>query len=434
MLKLLGQIVKRVIPESFKQMIRIIFLKVQIRQTTYYHQRALKKLKTKDKIKAVFLLIHNAGWKYEGLYRMMEKDERYIPVVVVCPFIIHGEDHMFRSMNQTFDSFFKSGYNVLKSFQENTGKWLDIKKELHPDMVFFTNPYNITRPEYLISNFQKFLTCYVPYGFKVSYLYEAHYNLPMQNLVWKFFLETDIHKKLSRQYSSNGSQNTLVTGYPGMDIFLSSNVNFIDVWKIKNKKLKRIIWAPHHSIYGKGGTLNYSTFLDFSDFMFDMADRYKDNIQIAFKPHPLLRVNLSKNDVWGKQKTDDYYNKWKDLSNGQLNEGEYLNLFFTSDGLIHDSGSFLIEYLYTKKPVMFLWNDDSIPERFNEVGKMALTKLYRGNNNTEIEKFICDIIIDGNDSLKDERISFFNKIIKPPNQVNASENIFNFLQSAIQKQ
>lgn len=431
MLKMINKLLKKALPKSLIRMIKMALLKVQIKYTKHNYNKALKILKRKDQIKVVFLLIHDSSWKYEGVYRLMEKNERYTPIIVVCPFIIHGEDHMHRSMYHTYESFRIGGYNVLMSFQEKTGKWLDVKKELQPDLVFFTNPYNITTSEYLIHNYLNILTCYVPYGFKVSYLYEAHYNLPMQNLVWKFFLETEIHKKLSKRYSTNDSKNTLVTGYPGMDNFLHYDNHPTDVWKVKDKNVKRIIWAPHHSVSGMEGKLDYSTFLDFSEFMFELANRFHDQIQIAFKPHPLLRVNLSKEQFWGKQKTDEYYKKWSDLSNGQLNEGEYLDLFYTSDGMIHDSGSFLVEYLYTKKPVMFLWKDDFIPERFNEVGKMTLTKLYRGNDKNDIEKFICDIIINGNDSLKEERIQFFNTVITPPNQVSASENIFNFLQSAI---
>jgi len=408
-----------------------IAFKIKIKRVQSNYPKVLARIKNKNKIKVAFFLIHHADWKYEGVFHLMDEDERFDPVVVVCPYTTYGEEFMLRVMNQAYETFKKEGYRVIKSLNEKSGEWLDVKKEIQPDMVCFTSPWDLTRPEYLVSNYLDTLSCYVPYGYKISFLYEAHFNRPMQNLVWKFFLETDIHKKLSLKYSQNSAVNTLVTGYPGMDKFLQKNDQHLDVWKIKDKKVKRIIWAPHHSIHGMGGTLNYSTFLRFADFLFKIADQHKDDIQIAFKPHPILRVNLSKQEVWGKEKTDEYFQKWIDLTNGQLVEGEYMDLFLTSDGMIHDSGSFLIEYLYTNKPVMFLWNDDSIPERFNEVGKMALTKLYRGNNKNDIEKFICDIIINGNDSLKEERIQFFNTVITPPNQVSASENIYNFLQSAI---
>jgi CDP-glycerol glycerophosphotransferase (TagB/SpsB family) len=253
----------------------------------------------------------------------------------------------------------------------------------------------------------------------------------MQNFTWRFFLETEIHQKLSRIHARNKGINTIVTGYPGMDIFLQKGYNPIDDWKIKNRKIKRIIWAPHHTISGMGASLDYSTFLSYSELMLQLAEKYKNEIQIAFKPHPVLRPNLSKEEVWGKNKTDEYYQKWADLPNGLLEEGNYIDLFLTSDGMIHDSSSFVIEYLYTNKPVMFLINNDSIPDKFNEIGKMAFSKLYHGKSQKDIEEFIRNVIIRGKDIGKEERIEFFDSIVKPPNNRSASENIFNNLKLSI---
>lgn len=253
----------------------------------------------------------------------------------------------------------------------------------------------------------------------------------MHNLVWRFYLETEIHKKLSLKYSKNKSINTVVTGAPGMDKLLQKNYKPVDVWKIKDKSVKRIIWAPHHSIPGKGANLNFSTFLRYFDFMYNLTKKYKNQIQISFKPHPLLRAKLNMADVWGKEKTDEYYNRWAGLTNGQLNEGEYIDLFITSDGIIHDSASFIVEYLYTNKPVMFLANDNNVSDRLNEIGKMALTKFYLAKMEEDIIQFIENVIIKGDDIMKAERIRFFHSMIKPPNNLTASENIFNDLKQAL---
>ena len=65
------------------------------------------------------------------------------------------------------------------------------------------------------------------------------------------------------------------------------------------------------------------------DLMIEIALLYKDKVQIAFKPHPLLKEKLIK--LWGAQATDDYYRKWDNLPNGQLETGDYVDLFKTSD-------------------------------------------------------------------------------------------------------
>lgn len=431
MLQSINYLLKKILPKSLKVKIKSIILSSKIKKVQVMHQKALDQIQGKERIKVVFLLIHDSCWKYDGVYHLMEKDARFEPIVVICPFITYGEEHMLRMLQQSYETFKNEGYNVINTFDKISGTWLDVKKTIQPDIVCFTNPNALTRPEYLIFNFLENLSCYVPYGFKNSYIFHADYNRPFQNFVWKFFLETDIHKKLAQHYAQNKGVNTLVTGYPGMDKLLQNDYKPLDVWKIKVKKVKRIIWAPHHTIEGMGETLDYATFFSYAETMFEIADKFQENIQIAFKPHPLLRLKLSTPEVWGKEKTDQYYDDWDKLPNGQLNEGDYIDLFLTSDGMIHDGSSFVFEYLYTNKPVMFLFHDDAISDRFSELGKMALEKHYHGKTRIEIEEFLEKVIIDDSDSMQNDRIRFFNTIVKPPNNLTASENIFNYLKSVI---
>ena len=431
MLKKTKKILHFALPTAIDKRIGELYFNYQLRNVQLNHKRALKKVRKKEKIKVVFLILSDAEWKYEELYRLMERDCHFEPSIVIFPFIAFGEETMLRQLNQAYEYFKNNKYNVVKTLNEKSGEWLDVNKEIQPDIVFFSVHWDLTRPEYNLKNYKKILTCYVTYTFVISYLYQGYFNQEMQNFVWKFFLETPVHQQLSKQYAHNKGINTIVSGYPGMDKLLQKNYRPVDVWKIKDKKVKRIIWSPHHTIQGMGCSLDYSTFFKYFDFMFDIAGKYQEHIQIAFKPHPLLRAKLSEVEVWGKERTDTYYQKWAELPNGQLNESEYINLFSTSDGLINDSSAFVIEYLYTNKPSMFLAHDDSVSDRFNEIGKMALTKLYIGKCEGDIEKFIKNVILKENDLMKDKRIHFFNSVIKPPNNTTATENIYNYLKSEI---
>jgi hypothetical protein len=320
---------------------------------------------------------------------------------------------------------------VVKTYSEKTGEWLNVKKEINPDIIFFSVHWDLTKPEYQIQNFTKELTCYSTYTFVISHLYQGYFNREMQNLVWKYFVETKVHKQLAQKYAKNKGKNAIVSGYPGLDLFLRKDYKPAEVWKIKDRKLKRIIWSPHHTIPNFGSTLDFSTFLNYADFMFELANKYQNSIQIAFKPHPILRSKLSLDEVWGKEKTDLYFEKWANMPNGQVNEGEYFDLFATSDGMINDSSAFVIEYLYTGKPAMFLKKDEAVGERMNEIGREAITKLYNGNNKNDIENFIKDVILNENDSMKKERNEFFNSIIKPPGNHLASENIINEIEKEL---
>jgi len=336
---------------------------------------------------------------------------------------------MFKEISMAMDFFNKQNYPFLNSWDEQSQKWINIKEVIKPDIVFFSNPWaELSRPEYYLFNFLDKLTCYVPYGFKSSHLHQAHYNMPFQNLLWKIFYETETHKNLALKYSRNKGTNGIVTGYPGMDTLLDEFYKPENVWKIKNNSIKKIIWAPHHTIFGESDSnLGYSTFLRYSIFMQRIAEDYNGQLQIAFKPHPLLRAKMYIHPDWGKEKTDIYYEFWSSQTNTQLNESNYIDLFLTSDAMIHDSGSFMVEYLYTQKPVIFLVADKGITERFNEIGKMTFEQLYHGNCEKDIITFINEIVIGENDYKKNRRIDFFENFIKPPNNTLASENVFCFI-------
>jgi len=429
--------IKKHLPTSIKRIIKII-LRGTLDYINFYKNRykssyesALNKVKDKKKLKVAFLLIHESVWKYEKIYSLMSEDENFDPIVIVCPYIVYGDEVMRHDMEIAYKAFYDKGYCVVKSFDEKTNSWLDIKSTIKPDIVFFTNPWNLTRAEYQIENFLDTLTFYVPYGFKNSYLYQAHFNQPMQNLVWKFFVETPIHKELAIKYSKNKGKNVEVLGYPGMDDLLDSVTPTQDPWIIKDPNIKRVIWSPHHTIPGHGAPLDYSTFLDYCDFMLEIAQVYKDKIQIAFKPHPILKAKLSLDTVWGKEKTEAYFDKWNSLENTFLAEGGYVALFHNSDAIINDSGSFTVEYLYTGKPMAFLIRDDTVLNRFNEVGKMALEHTYLTRSPGEVMHFINHVILNEEDYKREARNQFFQNYIKPPHGKSASDNIFLYIKDLL---
>lgn len=427
--------VKSVIPNKIKVFIKkplqkIIF-KHHFKKIKVSHSEALQVIKKKSVIKVVFFVIHESVWKYDEIYRLMDEDSRFEPVILICPYTPFGDEVMLRDMERAYRAFSDQGLNVKKSYDTESDQWIDVKETLSPDIVFFTNPWNLTKKEFLIENYLDRLTCYVPYGFKNSYLYEAHFNKPMQNLTWRFFVETTIHKALAEKYSRNEGCNVIVTGFPGMDRLLIKSKTDTSPWKIKDSKHKKVIWAPHHTIPNYGATLDYSTFLKYAEYMFEIANTYKDKIQLAFKPHPILRSKLEQDSVWGKKRTDDYFERWANLENGILVEGSYITLFETSDALLNDSSSFVIEYLYTGKPMLFLLESEEVLNRFNEVGDKAISHSYIARNTKEIVSFLNDVVIDDNDIHEKERQSFFEGIIKPPNNKTASKNIFDHIKKEL---
>lgn len=378
------------------------------------------------------MLVHESIWKYDYVYELFDKDDRFEPVVVICPDTVNGKERILDDMQSAFNTFIRNGYNTISSYDKANREWLNIKTLVHPDIVFFTNPHKITRPEYCISNFYDCLTCYVPYAFVIIRSLNLHYNQVFQNVLWKAFYETSFHEAFSRNLAANGGTNVEVTGYPGIDKLIDPNYSIkADPWKIKDPDIKRIIWAPHHSIHGDGSDLDYSNFLTYAFLMLEIADKYSKTIQIAFKPHPLLKSKLMKNREWGEQRTLDYYESWSTRPNGLLNESSYTDLFLTSDAMIHDSASFMVEYLYIGKPVLFTKRDSKIRERFNDFGKIVFNHLYQADNESEILTFIDEVVLNNKDTMKEQRMQFVVNNLLPPNNRLASENIYHIIKNEI---
>ena len=387
------------------------------------HQALLKRLKTKDKIKVAFFVVHASVWKLDEVYRLMDADDRFDPIIVIIPYVVFGEQQMQQDMHLAYDLFVSKGYQVVKTWNEKTDTWLDIKQEINPDIIFYTNPHELTKPEYYIYHFPDVLSSYVQYSFHITHLHEMQYNQLFHNLLWRAFYETEIHRDFAQQYAANKASNVAIVGYAGTDVFLNPPKMVKDPWKIKNRNVKRIIWAPHHTIDDDKSFLSYSSFLLYADFFLTMADKYQNNIQFAFKPHPILRPKLSEENVWGKDKTDAYYARWNEGKNTQLFEADYADLFLTSDALIHDSASFMIEYLYLGKPTLYTLRDEHVTDRFNEFGQLAFQVHQHAFNTADIAHFLEDAVLRENDIKTEERTTFYKKYLIPPNHSTASENI-----------
>ncbi len=392
------------------------------------HKKAVKKLKDKDKIKVAFFALYSSVWKYDELYKLMSKHISFEPIIIVCPIINNGIDYMIAEMERTFQIFKDKNYNVVKAYNTIDKTYLDVKKIIKPDIIFYTNPYRgLTNEKYYINRFIDTLTCYVPYAIMTTN-YKEFYDLDFHNLLWKIFCETTIHKEIASSIQRIKGRNMVVTGYPGCDRLVSKNTSYKDVWKNKSRKIKRIIWAPHHLMNEMN---RMSNFLEYCYFFLEIAQRYKDKIQIAFKPHPLLRIKLEKDSNWGIEKTDIYYEKWKNLENGQLECSDYIDLFLSSDALIHDSGSFITEYLITGKPSLFMVRDEKVMKQWSKYGDMALAVHYQSRNSIQVINFIEDVVINEKDWMKSIRYDFLNKVTLPPNGLSASENILKFLESEL---
>lgn len=98
--------------------------------------------------------------------------------------------------------------------------------------------------------------------------------------------------------------------------------------------------------------------------------------------------------------------------------------------MIHDCGSFVVEYLYVDKPVLFMSNYDR-GSQCNEVGLKAFNAHYHGTTREDIQHFIDDVVIGGRDTMEKKRHQFYNDILVPPNGKSVAENIIGEITTAL---
>lgn len=394
------------------------YCKIQIN-----YKNIIKKLKKKEKIKVAFFVDQCAVWKCDGIYRKFLEDKKFDPIVVLVPYMVAGKEIMVRDMNQAYNYFKTKNYNVIKTYNKQTDSWLDVKKTINPDIVFFTKPYQgLTKYEYYIYNWLDSLTCYIPYFYSSGSHNEVFHNLPLQNMVWRYFSEYESKKEEIAEVAYSKARNVVYLGYPNFDHFIS--------YKKHDNKRKKIIWSPHHSIIGQIGC-DQSNFLELADFMLNIVKKYKE-IDFVFKPHPLLINKLYIHESWGKSKTDEYYKEWESHPNTKIELGDYITLFQESDALIHDCGSFINEYLAVDKPCMYCvksqisWNNLS-----GKTKDMFEKCYYLAYKKEDIVDFIEKVVIKGQDKKKDSRTKYVKENIIPLNGKSASDNIFNYIKKIV---
>lgn len=336
------------------------------------HKKIINALKVRGRIKVIFLVIHGSVWKMDAVFKKMLVSPLFDPWILVCPYVSYGGERIWEDMRQAFEYFEGKGYPIISAYNEREQRWIGLG-EIEPGIVFFTNPHNLTRKEYYQDAYLNYLSCYVPYHHEVGRYGGdgAQYNQGFHNAMWKIYVPHDDSLQTYKRVSMAQGRNVIVSGYPAMEELLEKKAggSYRDPWKTNDGRC-RVIWAPHHTI--DDAVLPYSNFLRYAKKFKEFSELRKGEVVWSFKPHPLLKTKLYRHACWGKDETDAYYKYWECQSHTQLNEGEYTNLFLSSDAMIHDSGSFLAEFLYAEKPVMYLLSENNRGEYYNDFGRAAL--------------------------------------------------------------
>lgn len=392
---------------------------------------ALTKLKSKvnckEKVRVAFLVIYDSVFPAQPLFKKMLADDFFEPFILVVPDSSRGNENLLFQIEKTYQTLVSQyGESVVKkAYDKNQKTFIDYVDDA--DIACFANPYDsmvnkIHSIEYYAS--KKVLPIYISYGAMFDYYSINHIiNLKSMNLCWKVFVDTKYNYDEFVKYTHVKGKHAVLSGYCKMDA--------LNNYEPRTLNRKKIILAPHHSV--NLPEFPISNFLEYSDLFLELPNKYP-NIDFIFRPHPLLFVTLAKNELWGEEKVENYLNQITSFSNVEYQSGgDYFETFVNSSGIIHDCGSFVMEYLYTGHPACYmLKNPQEIVNIFTELGQKCLANYYHAFNKEDIFKFIDDIILSENDRMQKNRVNFAKSELMI-NYPNVADFILNYLKQELVK-
>jgi len=372
------------------------------------------KIKTSKKIRVAFIIDTAEKFPANTIYNKMLKDNFFEPFILIVP-----PNNDMNLYNRAFNKISASYRNVFKTYDDkgNVINYLD-KIDLAilqtQDDTIYPKIYRVYN---LIKN--KILTCIVYYAWCIVDIYGI-VNTDTANLVWKFFIESDYTLDEFKKLQAINAQNMVVSGYAKMD-------SMFDIAQQKRSR-KRVLVCSHHTIFNNE---YYSCFLQYAD-LFQRLPKMYPQIDFIFRPHPLLKRNLSFPSIWGPKKTEKYFEELLKNPNVFFDDNaEYMETFVNSDAIIQDCGSFSAEYLFTGHPQCYLIKDKSnIKKYYNTIGKKCLQHSYLAFKESNIINFMDNVVILKKDPMKKQRDIFVQKKLKI-NYPNASGFIISYLKNQI---
>ena len=390
---------------------------------------SLQKIRTKEKLKIGFVIIDAAQWCGDDVYNFFADDKRFETTIFDCLRTDQiSNELVIKDYRHGVEQFEKRGLNVVALAKQD-------EPVSEQDILFFLTPYLDKLPKVFRSEnlTLKTLATHITYSFMMSVRTKDFYNYTIFHTAWKIFFSSPVIHRLFSRNNVAGLPRGLYSGYPRMDIFFDKNVNFNFDWKMARPDAKKIIYAPHWSI---NSVTKQATFQWNYQFMYEFAKNHPE-ISWVIKPHQALFFSAVKEKVFPSAKAyEEYLQKWNDLPNAQVYTGaHYQALFATSDGMIHDSSSFIAEYQYVNKPMIFLTRE-GLKSNYLAKEILKVSYLVDGKDLDGIAATMQKVFIEGDDDKAAARKKIYDKYLNYPqyNGMLASEFIYKSISDELKEE
>jgi len=300
-----------------------------------------------------------------SLWRALEQDDSIDARVILLPFL-HADYNWSRQASQRYLDRLGIPYVVWDELDHESSCF---------DAVFFTSPYDITRPlPYQFYSLQQRVrfTAYIPYGLEVGGGDENlvhQYGQPVAMHASAVYVRSDGARAMYSRHCPTGDGHVVVSGHPRMDGLADLDSFPIDPELLEQIGSRRaVLWNAHFSFDAD----QWSTFdLLALDIFNSFAER--PDLALLFRPHPLLwqrLVNLGLLDAAGIASLRQELGERGVIIDERP---DHRHAFAASCAMMSDTGSFLMEYLVTGKPVLYLVNPHGLG--LNEEGE-AVVRYY----------------------------------------------------------
>ena len=375
-----------------------------------------------EKIRLVFIVIAPEVWpSIEPVWKRATNDNRFIVSVVVL-----------KSPNPAISlATLSKGRALFESAGIPYFTEPDFSLENYrPHVVFYPLPYSSLYPHSYKPEVVSAMGCrvaYVPYGLEVGggvFNARYQYDSDVPRVAWRVFARSAAQLTSFSRYCSYGNGHVVVTGHPRVEIGGGREIQSRRITKAKARGRSVILWTPHFSVITHR---KWSSFIDHHETILRLIDDRPD-LFLLVRPHPFLRENLVKLEDWGAERVTTWFSAIDGKDNVLVDtEMDYHSAFETSSALLADAGSFLVEYLFTGKPICHLTGKDDIG--LNEEAR-SLACYYPGATEIDIAGFLDRVVRKGEDPLHDARKSALQTYFGADNQT-PSQSILDEIISSI---
>lgn len=382
--------------------LRYVVIPVLVAKIGY--RKTLRRLRLKfgnEKIKVFFVVGQVAKWKCQTIYDLMLKSKDFEPKIVltICDFEQNlSADRKKLSIEETEAYFVARGMSCVRGYSVETGCNLSLSM-LNPDIIFYSQPWEVDFCQYPYAVASRALTFFVPYYVTNLESIAFACDSPFQRTLFEFIALNEAVADAYAHWSKVRAGRFIGLGHPSLDLLQEM---------VGGTPAEYVIFAPHWSFDhpGNRNSENYSTFLETGWPMLRFAEAHPE-IKWVFKPHPTLRHALKASGVWTPVEINEYYMRWEKVGTACY-DGTYGDYFRRSRALVTDCGSFLVEYACTGNPLIHLISPRRNVHAVNGLQGLFDT-YYQVYNAEELGAVLQTVVIDRKDPKREARMAAIQK-------------------------